>query len=143
MKRVYPVLVLALLLLIPCCRNNADVIQVKVGEHTLTAEVARTPEQRRQGLMNRKTLGKDRAMLFVFEKDQKLSFWMKDTSIPLSIAYIAKDGTIKEIHRMRPYSEKAVKSDHYVRYALEVNQGWFEKRGVEPGERVEFPEGLQ
>jgi hypothetical protein len=65
---------------------------------------------------------------------------MKNTYIPLSIAYIAEDGTIKEIHRMRPESKKSVESVHSVRYALEVNRGLFEELGIEVGDTVEFPE---
>ena len=94
-----------------------------IGRRKFTLEIARSPEERQKGLMHREELQKNRGMLFVFEYDQKLSFWMKNTHIPLDIAYVAKDGTIKEIHRMKPRSEKPVQAAHSVRYALEVPRG--------------------
>ncbi len=115
-------------------------MELIIDGNRLTVEIARTPEQRQKGLMHRKHLDPDKGMLFVSERDDKLSFWMKDTYIPLSLAYIAKDGTIKEIHHMRPLSEKSIVSEHSVRFALEVNQGYFEEHGIEVGDTVQFPE---
>ncbi len=110
-----------------------------VNGHRLTVEVARTTEQKRSGLMYRKTLPDDHGMLFVYDGDRKLSFWMKNTLVPLSLAFIAKDGTIKEIHHMTPESEKIVESNHSVRYALEVNQGYFKEKGVGVGDTITIP----
>jgi len=104
----------------------------------MRVEVADTPEKRRQGLMNRNKLAAEEGMLFVFDEEQKLSFWMKNTTIPLSIAYINKSGVIKEIHNMTPLSEKPVYSQYSVLYALEVNQGFFQKSGIKAGDRVQF-----
>jgi hypothetical protein len=111
-----------------------------MGGETFTIEVARTEAEKQLGLMYRKNLRKNRGMLFVYEQDRKLSFWMKNTKVPLSIAYIAKDGTIKEIYQMEPYSLRSIESTHYVRYALEVPQGTFERLGIGPGDTVDMPE---
>jgi uncharacterized membrane protein (UPF0127 family) len=98
------------------------------------AEIARTAEQRERGLMGRKTLADGEGMLFVFELDRILAFWMKNTRIPLSIAYIAYDGRILEIHDMEPFNLSPVQSSRSARYALEVPQGWFSRVGVKPGD---------
>ena len=111
-------------------------IQGRNGTQILTVEIAETEAQRNQGLMHRKTLKDGAGMLFVFERDQILSFWMKNTLIPLSIAYISYDGTITDIRDMYPKNESSVHSSRSVRYALEVPQGWFEKVGVKAGDKV-------
>jgi uncharacterized membrane protein (UPF0127 family) len=102
----------------------------------IVAEVAKTDEERAQGLMYRKELAAGEAMLFVFDRDQIMSFWMKNTYIPLSIAYISSEGIILEIHDMTPHSEAPVTSSRSARYALEVPQGWFEMVGVQIGDRI-------
>ncbi|MGB3632459.1 MAG: DUF192 domain-containing protein, partial [Rubrobacteraceae bacterium] len=94
-----------------------------------------------QGLMNRTSLGEDRGMLFVFEEEATLSFWMKNTLIPLSVAYIDSEGRIVDIQKMEPLDDDP---PHYAsaepaQYALEVNQGFFEERGVEVGDMAELP----
>jgi uncharacterized membrane protein (UPF0127 family) len=100
------------------------------------AEIARTDEQRRRGLMGRKSLADGEGMLFVFETDRILSFWMKDTLIPLSIAFIAYDGRLLEIHDMEAQNTRTVQSARSARYALEVPQGWFGRAGVSPGDTI-------
>ncbi len=122
------------------CGDRLETVQVEMGGETFTVEVARTEAEKQLGLMYRKNLRKNRGMLFVYEQDRKLSFWMKNTKVPLSIAYIAKDGTIKEIYQMEPYSLRSIESTHYVRYALEVPQGTFERLGIGPGDTVDLPE---
>jgi len=97
------------------------------------AEIAQTPEERSQGLMFRKTLPDGKGMLFVFEKDEILSFWMKNTIVPLSIAFIASDGRIIDIRDMYPGDLNSVVSSRSARYALEVPQGWFSRVGVKAG----------
>ncbi len=104
-------------------------------------EVAGSLAEQTQGLMNRTALAEDRGMLFVYPEEQTLSFWMRDTLIPLSIAYIDSEGRIVDIQDM-----KALDDDppHYVsakpaRYALEVNKGFFDERGVEVGDRTDLP----
>ena len=100
------------------------------------AEIAEKPEERNFGFMERKTIPDGTGMLFVFEKDQILSFWMKNTPHPLSIAYIDSKGKIRDIFDMTPYSLASVVSTVSVRYALEVPQGWFDKVGIKKGDIV-------
>ena len=116
---------------------------VQVGDVEFQVEIADTDESRRLGLMHREALPEGQGMLFVFEQDQRLSFWMKDTVIPLSIAYISSDGVIREIHDMTPLSLESIRSSRSVRYALEVNRGAFDAAGIEPGDRVLLPERAQ
>jgi uncharacterized membrane protein (UPF0127 family) len=112
------------------------IIECESGTVEITAEIAKTDEERSQGLMFRKKLPDGEGMLFVFERDQQLSFWMKNTLIPLSIAFIASDGSITEIKDMQPLNENSVKSSRSVRYALEAPQGWFSRAGVRAGDRL-------
>ena len=102
----------------------------------IKVEIARTDEERARGLMYRDKLPDGKGMLFVFEYDQQLSFWMKNTYIPLSIAFIASDGRIIDIKDMQPLDLSSVQSSRPVRYALEVPRGWFSRVGVRPGDRV-------
>jgi len=113
------------------------IIEGKAGNVTLTAELALTPAQREQGLMYRKELKDGEGMLFVFQSDQVLSFWMKNTFVPLSIAYISHDGKILEIYDMQPENLDPVRSSRSVRYALEVPQGWFSRADLGPGDRLD------
>ena len=117
-------------------------IEIEISGHTLNVEIARTDEEHRVGLMNRKSLAENRGMLFVYDRDQRLSFWMKDTLIPLSIAFISSEGIIKEIQNMSPRSLRSIRSQQSVRYALEVNQGFFDELGVASGDQVIFPQGF-
>jgi uncharacterized membrane protein (UPF0127 family) len=110
------------------------------GPVTLKAELARTDGERERGLMFRKELKDGEGMLFIFAQDQVLAFWMKNTLLPLSIAYIASDGRILEIRDMEPGNLQTVKSGRSCRYALEVPRGWFDRAGLGPGDRlVSFP----
>jgi uncharacterized membrane protein (UPF0127 family) len=122
------------------CSKNLDMIEIRIDGKVLSVEVAVTAEEQARGLMFRKEMPDDHGMLFPYESDRRLSFWMKDTLIPLSIAYISSDGVIKEIYDMKPGSLREVLSRQSVRYALEVNQGLFERLGVEVGDRVQFPD---
>jgi uncharacterized membrane protein (UPF0127 family) len=103
---------------------------------TIKVEIAKTDEERSRGLMFRKSLADGEGMLFVFERDQPLSFWMKNTLIPLSIAYISSDGRIMEIRDMEPGNLDPVRSSRSVRYALEVPQGWFGRVNLGIGDRL-------
>ena len=110
-------------------------------EVEVQVEIADTDPERQRGLMGRTALPEDQGMLFVFGGEQELSFWMKNTLIPLSIAYIDSQGRIVDIQDMKPLDDDP---PHYVsaepaRYALEVNQGFFEERGVEVGDSAELP----
>jgi uncharacterized membrane protein (UPF0127 family) len=116
-------------------RENAAAVEI-------TVEIARTDEERAKGLMFRKNLPDGEGMIFVFDRDQLLSFWMKNTIIPLSIAYIASDGHIVEIKDMQPNDLNSVKSSRSVRYALEVPQGWFDRVNVKAGDVVKIAPAL-
>lgn len=111
-------------------------IPIKVGAHAVTAEVAATTEQRQHGLMFRFNLPADRGMLFVFDQPQPLGFWMKNTYIPLSIAYLDADGRILNVEDMAPHDERSHPSRGPALYALEMRKGWFAERGLGPGARV-------
>ena len=103
----------------------------------ITAEVADETPERTAGLMFREKLDPDSGMLFVMPRPDRAAFWMKNTLIPLSIAYIDPSGTILEIHDMKPQDEKTIPSVFpTVAYALEMEQGWFAKAGVNPGEKL-------
>ncbi|MBR3672202.1 MAG: DUF192 domain-containing protein [Spirochaetia bacterium] len=112
--------------------------EIKINQWKLTVEIAETQEAQEKGLMGRESMAEDHGMLFVYDRDSRKSFWMKNTLIPLSIAYIAADGTIREIYDMEPLSTRIVDSRYSVRYALEVNQGAFQRHGIKEGDKVEF-----
>lgn len=105
---------------------------------TVRLEIAGTPEERSRGLSRRPSLPEDAGMLFIFPGDEQVPFWMKDTLIPLSIAFIAADGRIVDIQDMQPLTEDLHRPSRPYRYALEVNQGFFKRSGVAVGDRVEF-----
>ena len=110
---------------------------VKIGTHKLRVEVAATPDERQKGLMHRRSMGENQGMVFVFERRGLWGMWMKNTFIPLSVAFIAEDGRILNIEDMEPETEDAHSARSPAKYALEVNKGWFAKRGIKPGQRVE------
>ena len=112
---------------IPIERDGAVLAVIK-------AEIARTDDERNKGLMYRKKLKDGTGMLFIYDKDDIISFWMKNTLIPLSIAFITSEGRIIEIKDMYPGDLKSVASGRAVRYALEAPQGWFARAGVETGD---------
>ena len=105
----------------------------------LTVEVARSAAERSRGLMFREELAEERGMLFVYQRETRAGFWMKNTTIPLSIAFIASDGTILETQDMEPLSKTLHRPAQVYRYALEVNKGAFGRHGLGPGDRVEIP----
>ncbi len=110
--------------------------QLTAGIHVITAEVAATPQSRMIGLMMREALKPNHGMVFVFEDKSQHCFWMRNTLLPLSIAFIDDDGTIVNIAEMTPKSEAAVCPQRPVRYALEMDQGWFTQRGVKAGNKI-------
>lgn len=116
--------------------RTQNVKRLTVGLHALDAEVASTPKQRGQGLMGRTSLAANAGMLFDYQQPQRVCLWMKDTSVPLSVAFIDDAGLILGIEDMQPFALRSHCSDLPVRYALEVNQGWFSRKGVTPGSRL-------
>ena len=111
-------------------------IQLNAGMHLISAEVARTPDQRTIGLMFRTSMGPNEGMLFVFEAPSEQCFWMKNTLIPLSVAFVADDGAVINIEDMKPQTLDGHCSAKPVRYVLEMNDGWFAKRGIKPGSKI-------
>jgi len=109
---------------------------LKVGMHNIRAQLALTPQQRQIGLMFRQNMPNHEGMLFVFDEASTQCFWMRNTLIPLSIAFLADDGTVVNIADMKPQSDESHCSAKPVRYALEMNVGWFAKRGVKPGSKI-------
>lgn len=107
-----------------------------IGENKLIVEVASTPQTRETGLMNRFSLQQDHGMLFIFETPQPLAFWMKNTYIPLSVAFVDRTGRILNIEDMRPQDESTHWSKGPALYAIEMRQGWFAAKGVAPGDVV-------
>lgn len=113
--------------------SSGDTVEIEV-------ETADDAAERAQGLMFRESLGERCGMIFVYDGERPLSFWMRNTLVPLSIAYIDSDGRIVSLHDMEPLDETSVPSEGPAQYALEVNQGFFEENGVEAGDMVELPE---
>ncbi len=119
-------------------RSDLEIQTITINDTRLEVEIARSLEERSLGLQNRKELAPNRGMLFDFITERKVSFWMKNTLIPLSIAFIDEDGIITQIEDMEALSLDRHKSAEDVRYALEVNQGWFKTNGIIVGDRMEF-----
>jgi uncharacterized membrane protein (UPF0127 family) len=117
--------------------KGLPLVELTIGKAKLKAEVAADNNTRTVGLMNRFSLQPDHGMLFVFAQSQPLAFWMKNTYVPLSIAYIDAQGVILNILDMKPHDESTHPSAGAALYALEMKQGWFKDRGIVAGNRVE------
>jgi uncharacterized protein len=119
------------------CPFKLDTTPITVKDQRLVVELAVTPQTRACGLSNRSFLEKDHGMLFIYQRSGMRTFWMKDTRIPLSIAFLDDDGKIINIEVMIPNQTKIrYRSLHPARYVLEVNQGWFRRHGIKVGDRV-------
>ena len=114
-------------------------IQLQAGMHQIQAQVAATPDQRSIGLMHRAEMPQAEGMLFAFEQATQQCFWMKNTLLPLTAAFIADDGTIVNLADMKPQTTDAHCSEQPVRWVLEMNQGWFAKRGIKAGFKLQGP----
>ena len=119
------------------CAAETPTVPLKIGTHRLVAEIAATTEARTVGLMHRFSLKPDHGMVFVFPEPQPLTFWMKNTFVPLSIAFIGADGKILNIDDMAPQTETGHPSLGLALYALEMKKGWFAERGIVAGDRIE------
>jgi uncharacterized membrane protein (UPF0127 family) len=113
--------------------------KLTAGMHLLDVQLAQTPEQRQIGLMFRKEMPQHEGMLFVFEQAAVQCFWMRNTLIPLTAAFVADDGTIVNLVDMKPQSDDSHCSAQAVRYVLEMNAGWFAKRHIKAGYRLGGP----
>ncbi len=124
------------------CQPAVGKVTISAAGQSLTVEVARTEAQREHGLMGRRDLGPRDGMIFVFDRDDHLAFWMKDTPTPLSIAFLSAEGRILQISDLQPFSTAIIQSRISARYALEMRQGAFAQLGIKVGDTVQFPEGF-
>ncbi|CAN7417197.1 DUF192 domain-containing protein [Acidovorax sp. LjRoot129] len=111
-------------------------VELTVGMHRIDAQVAATPQQRQTGLMHRKEMPQHEGMLFVFEQQAQQCFWMKNTLLPLTAAFVDDDGTVVNLVDMKPQTLDSHCSTKPVRYVLEMNQGWFAKKGIKAGAKL-------
>lgn len=133
-------------LLSPLCASaqegpqmNLQRVKLSAGMHLIDAQVAFTPEQRQIGLMFRKEMPQQEGMIFIFEQATQQCFWMKNTLLPLTAAFVADDGTIVNLADMKPQTTDAHCSAQPVRYVLEMNKGWFAKKGIKAGSKLGGP----
>ncbi len=120
------------------CNNSAHLprIKLEVTNKPIEVEVADDPTERATGLMYRKTLATNSGMLFIYPTAEIRSFWMENTSLPLSIAFIDSQGVIVNIEKLKPFDRTSVFSTDDALYALEMNRGWFAENGIEPGGKL-------
>jgi uncharacterized protein len=138
-RRIKGAFFILFLLWMPIAHSqNLPRIPLYIRDKEIKVEVAQTPEERSYGLMGRKHLGKDEGMFFVFETEDYHAFWMKDTLLPLSIAFLGKDGRIVWMTDMKPLTLDSHVPPQPVLYALEMNKGWFSSHGVKVGDLVKF-----
>ncbi len=122
--------------LAPC--ENLVKIPLYINEKEIWVELAKTPAERAKGLMGRKDLGQEEGMFFIFENEDYHAFWMKDTPLPLSIAFIDKSGRIVGIADMKPLSLDSHSPPKPILYALEMKKGWFARNGIKVGDMIRF-----
>ena len=116
-----------------------DDFPIKVGDRTVRMQLAVLPAEMQRGLMERRDLGPDDGMIFVYDKPQQMSFWMRNTPTPLDIGFFTSDGRLVEIHPLHPFDEKTVNShSRELRFALEMNQGWYRAGGIKPGAKLDL-----
>ena len=115
---------------------NLQRVELTAGMHRIDAQVALAPQERQTGLMHRKEMPQHEGMLFVFEQPATQCFWMKNTLLPLTAAFLEDDGTIANLADMKPQTLDSHCSAKPVRYVLEMNQGWFAKRGIQAGAKL-------
>jgi uncharacterized membrane protein (UPF0127 family) len=129
-------LLLALVFSLPALAQEMPVVQLNAGMHLIRAELAADFNTRARGLMFRASMPQNAGMLFVFDEAGPQCMWMKNTLIPLSVAFIDDDGAIINIADMQPQTENSHCASRPARYALEMNRGWFAARGIKPGIRI-------
>jgi len=120
-------------------QTNLPRVVLQAGMFQIDAQVAATPAQREIGLMFRSEMATHEGMVFVFEQAQKQCFWMKNTLLPLTAAFVDEDGTIVNLADMKPQSTESHCSDKPVRFVLEMNQGWFAKKNIKKGFKLKGP----
>jgi hypothetical protein len=138
MKSALPYAALAALMLTAAAQaeNRLPTVELTAGMHVIKAEVAAREEDRQQGLMYREKMGANEGMLFIFEQPQKVCMWMKNTLLPLSVAFADARGRILNIEDMKPQTLDSHCSKGAARYALEMNQGWFKQVNIKAGQML-------
>jgi uncharacterized membrane protein (UPF0127 family) len=129
-------LLFALLVSLPAAAQEMPVVQLNAGMHLIRAEVAAEFGTRMRGLMYRASMPQNAGMLFIFDESTQHCMWMKNTLIPLSVAFIDETGKIVNVEDMQPQTEDSHCASRPARYALEMNLGWFKARGIKPGTRI-------
>lgn len=133
---------LALALTLPmfaCAATRTNTIPIRFGKIVLKAEVARTEPEREHGLMYRREMGTDDGMIFVFDEPVPASFWMKNTPLPLSIAFLDSNKVVLNVEEMAPFDEKTFhRAKGLALYAVEANKNWFESKGIKTGDKAVF-----
>jgi uncharacterized protein len=120
-------------------KTVADFFPIKVGDKTVRMQLAVHSAEMQRGLMGRRDLGRDDGMLFVYERPQPMSFWMRNTPTPLDIGFFDREGTLLEIYPMHPFDESSVSArSKELQFALEMNQGWYRENGVKPGAKIDL-----
>jgi uncharacterized membrane protein (UPF0127 family) len=147
-RRFLPLLALAAFALLTACGNNDakssapksvdDRFAIRIGDQVVQMQVAVLPAETQKGLMYRKGMGSEEGMVFVFDRLQQMSFWMRNTEIPLDIGYFDAEGVLREIYPMYPHDERPVASRGRMQFAVEMNQGWYGKAGVKPGAKLDL-----
>lgn len=132
-----------ILILLNCEDINQRKYKAYINEKEIYIELAITPEERKKGLMNRKYLKENHGMLFIFPKEDYLHFWMKDTYIPLDIGFFDEDGFLIEIQKLEALSETIHTSSKPAKYALEMNQNWFEKNQIRPYAKLKLTNEIE
>ena len=123
--------------------SRPPVWRLEVGSHPLEVELALTSEEQQRGLMYRTSLDATHGMLFIYDDEARRGFYMKNTYVPLAIAFIDRDRVIRDIREMKPLDENTVWSGRATMYVLEANRGWFAARGITPGTKVTFSPELE
>lgn len=138
MNKIFLLLALWFAALFPALAQQPQLptVQLVAGMHAIRAEVADNMEGRMQGLMYRKAMAQNSGMVFVFDENAAHCMWMKNTLIPLSVAYLADDGSIVNVEDMKPQTEDSHCAKKPVRFALEMNAGWFASKGLKPGAKL-------
>lgn len=137
------------LLLAPGCKrdtapaSNLPTVAIPIGQKSYTLEIAATEEERNKGLMFRDSMAADHGMIFAFGDEKPLSFWMKNTRIPLDIIFVAGTGKVVSIQRMEPYMMKGTASDGPARYAIELNDGQARAAGIKAGDMLQIPDAAK
>jgi len=143
MKKLFSFILLGIILLLRCQPDTPTTYKLAINGKYIKAELADNEQARARGLQYRTSLAPDHGMLFAYAEETMMHFWMKDTSIPLSIAFIKSDGVILEIHDMEPFSLENISSAEPTQYALETARGWFKENQIKAGDKVVLPPAIE